>query len=123
MGWVYLTDHFDEHHKVLGAGDIHPLAPWLFVCGLTYCRRAGSAGLIPDAKVRTLTPLYKKGARDALVQVALWDEVEAMGIQVHDWEQWNRTNDEKTASARNAAQIRWAREKARKRDANRNATA
>ena len=111
MGWVYLDDHFDEHHKVLAAGEMHPLAPWLFVCGLTYCRRSDARGLIPGAKVRTLTPLYKKAARDALVSIGLWDEVEGGAIAVHDYGQWNRTNEERSASARNAAQVRWNREK------------
>ena len=108
MGWVYLDDHFDEHHKVLAAGELHPLDPWLFVCGLTYCRRSGSAGLIAGPKVRMLTPLFKKGARDALVQIGLWDEVAGGAIQVHDYSQWNRTNEERSASARNAAQVRWS---------------
>ena len=107
MGWVYLDDHFDEHHKVLGAGDIHPLAPWLFVCGLTYSRRAGSGGLIVASKARTLTPLYKKGAQDALVTVGLWDEIPKTGVQIHDYGQWNKTYEERSASARNAAQVRW----------------
>jgi hypothetical protein len=107
MGWVYLDDHFDEHHKVLAAGELHPLAPWLFVCGLTYSRRAATGGLIPEAKVRTLTPLYKPGARAALVTVALWDHLPDIGIQVHNYGEWNRTNEERSASARNAAQVRW----------------
>lgn len=108
MGWVYLDDHFDEHHKVLAAGDLHPLAPWLFVCGLTYCRRSDTAGVIVDAKVRTLTPLYKKGARDALVTVGLWEAL-TFGVQVHDYGVWNKSNSERSASARNAAQVRWSK--------------
>jgi 5-methylcytosine-specific restriction endonuclease McrA len=111
MAWVYLDDHFDEHHKVLGAGELHPLAPWLFVCGLTYSRRSANGGLIPAPKVRTLTPLYKKAARDALVVVALWDEVGDGAIEIHDYQDWNRTNEERSASARNAAQVRWKKEK------------
>lgn len=111
MGWVYLDDHFDEHHKVLAVGEIHPLSPWLFVCGLTYCRRAATGGLISGPKVRTLTPLYKKAARDALVQIGLWDEIPNVGIEVHDYRQWNRTNEERSASARNAAQVRWNKPK------------
>jgi hypothetical protein len=118
MGWVYLDDHFDEHHKVLAAGELHPLAPWLFVCGLTYCRRSNTDGLIAGGKVRTLTPLYKKGSRDALVRVGLWEEVALGGaVIVHDYTQWNRTSESKSASARNAAAVRWAQE----RDAARNA--
>jgi hypothetical protein len=114
-----LDDHFDEHPKVLAAGDLHPLAPWLFVCGLTYCRRSATGGLIAAAKVRTLTPLYKKAARDALVQIGLWEEVDERGtVTVHNYGQWNRTNEERSASARNAAQVRWERERA-----GRNATA
>ena len=101
MGWVYLDDHFDEHHKVLGAGEIHPLAPWLFICGLTYSRRAAAGGLIPNAKVKTLTPLYRKAAREALITVGLWEDIPTVAsIQVHDYGQWNKTNDERSSSAR-----------------------
>lgn len=107
MGWVYLDDHFDEHHKVLAAGEIHSLAPWLFICGLTYSRRCAMGGLIQNAKVRTLTPLYRQGARKALVTVGLWDELTNLDVQIHDYGQWNRTNEERSASARNAAQVRW----------------
>ena len=109
MSWVYLDDHFDEHHKVLAAGQLHPLAPWLFVCGLTYSRRAGNGGLIPAPKVKMLTPLYRKPARDALVTVALWDALSDGAVQIHDYGQWNKTNTERSASARNAAAVRWSR--------------
>ena len=109
MSWVYLDDHFDEHHKVLAAGTLHPLAPWLFVCGLCYSRRAGNGGLIPVEKVRLLTPLYKPAARNALLQVALWDELPGGAVQIHDYGQWNKSNTERSASARNAAQVRWSK--------------
>ena len=109
MAWVYLDDHFDEHHKVLAAGELSPVAPWLFVCGLTYSRRAGNGGMIPAAKVRTLTPLYRPAARNALLTVALWDELSDGSVQIHDYGQWNRTNDERSASARNAAAVRWSK--------------
>ena len=109
MPWVYLDDHFDEHHKVLAAGELHPLAPWLFVCGLCYSRRAATAGLIPAGKVRTLTPLYHKAARNALITVALWDELSDGAVQIHDYGQWNKTSEERSASARNAAAVRWSK--------------
>ena len=107
MPWVYLDDHFDEHPKVLAAGGLHPLAPWLFVCGLTYCRRAGTDGLIFAEKIKTLTPLYRAAARVALVRVLLWEEVGAGAVQVHDYCDWNRPAAGRSASARNAAQVRW----------------
>jgi hypothetical protein len=111
VGWVYLDDHFDEHPKVLAAGEVHPLAPWLYVCGLTYCRRNESPGLIPPSKVRTLTPLFKPAAVQALFDVKLWVPSVGDAVEVHDYGEWNRHNGSRSASARNAARVRWEREK------------
>ena len=110
MPWCFLDDHLDEHPRVMAAEAKHPLAPWLFVKGLLYCRRAGLNGRIPAAKVAQLQP---KKARDALLAVGLWESAQTGDIVVHDWAQWNvDKNPARSASARNAAQIRWAREHA-----------
>lgn len=118
MGWGFLDDHWDEHPKVLAAFELDSQAPLLFVSGMLYCRRAGQLGLIPAAKVRTLLG-YRPKARAALVAVCLWHDAMGGSVEVHDWEQWNRSASARSSSARNAAQIRWARE----RDAQRNANA
>lgn len=107
--WVYLDDHFDEHPKVLEAREIHRDAPWLFVAGLCYCRRAATDGLIPGPQVGRLITHFSKKAAGALVTVALWDELGTGAMTVHDYGEWNRTNEERSASARNAAQVRWGK--------------
>jgi hypothetical protein len=61
-----------------------------------------------------LTPLFRKKARDSLVKVGLWEEAGGGAIIVHDYAEWNRSNESKSASARNAAQVRWERERQRK---------
>ena len=113
MSWAYLDDHFDEHPKVLAARDIHRDAPWLFTAGLCFAKRQACGGLIPAAQLPRLITHYTPKAAQALIDVGLWDEVE-VGVQIHDYEEWNHTGEAKSASARNAAQIRWSRERERK---------
>ena len=116
MPWVYIDDHFDDHPKVLAAREIHRDAPWLFVAGLCYCRRSNSDGVILAPQVPRLVSHFQKGAVRALLEVGLWDEVPG-GYRVHDYLEWNRTSGAKSASARNAAQVRWALERERSRNA------
>lgn len=112
MAWVYVDDHFDEHPKVLAARDLHRDAPWLFIAGLCYCRRSNTDGLIIGPQVPRLISNYSKAATRALLTMGLWEDAGAGSIVVHDYAEWNRTSESKSASARNAAQVRWAREKA-----------
>ena len=111
MPWVYLDDHFDEHAKVLAAREIHRDAPWLFVAGLCYNRRAATDGLIIAPQVPRLITHFSRGPQKALLEVGLWDDTGKGAIGVHDYSEWNRTTDAKSASARNAAQVRWANKK------------
>jgi hypothetical protein len=116
VGWVYIDDHFDEHPKVIEARDFHKDAPWLFVAALCYCRRSNTNGYVMASQVPRLITGYTPKARKALVAVGLWDE-NVNGIDIHDYLEWNRASEAKSASARNAAQVRWQNE----RDAKRNA--
>lgn len=119
MGFVYLDDHWDEHPKFLGAFGSDPQSIVLYISSLSFCRRAGSGGLIDAVQVKRLLG-YRLRSRRALVQFALWEEVpghdgNSLGaIEVHDYAQWNRTAEERSASARNAAQVRWRAERARR---------
>ena len=116
MPWVYLDDHWDEHPKILEAFELDCQAPILFISGNTYCRRSGAKGLIPGPKVRGLLG-WRPKAQKALVEAGLWHLVEpGKSIEVHDWEQWNHSEGQ-SASARNAAQVRWKREKEARGDA------
>jgi len=116
VGWVYLDDHFDEHPKVLAARDLHRDAPWLFIAGLCFARRQAKGGVIPTTQIPRLVTSYSRKAMDALVDVGLWDVLD-IGVQIHDYAEWNRMGEEKSASARNAAQVRWQREREKKNDA------
>ena len=114
MAWVYVDDHFDEHPKVLSARELHPDAPWLFIAGLCYCRRSNTDGLIIAPQVPRLVTNYRRRATEALLGVGLWEDAGAGSMLVHDWSQWNRDTESRSASERNAAQIRWKNERERK---------
>lgn len=117
MPWVYLDDHFDEHPKVLEARATHKDAPWLFVAGLCYCRRSATDGLIIAPQIPRLVTGYTAKAKLALLSVGLWDDMGAGAVMVHDYLEWNRASDAKSASARNAATVRWSRRKGAPRNA------
>lgn len=117
MAWVYLDDAIATHPKMVAAGEAHNLAPWLFVCGLAYCRRYLNGGLIPAPVVPTLTPLYRRSAVEALVKSGLWEPVtlpdtkKAHAYAVPSYEEWNSGEDAQRAArkekARQAATARW----------------
>jgi hypothetical protein len=117
MPWVYLDDHWDEHPKMLSAYEIDLLAPTLFISGLAYVRRNNTDGLIPGPKVRGLLGWRAKSQR-ALVCAGLWrEDGPGAAVTVHDWNDWNTTSERKqdrSASARNAAQVRWSKHRREK---------
>lgn len=116
MAWVYLDDKFVRHPKVVAAMSIDPLAPWLAVCGLSYCREHFTGGLIAPLVIPTLMPLYKPKMAQALFAVGLWDGVGDGWAQVHDYEFWNTSEDAqreaRSAKASRAAHARWANTRA-----------
>lgn len=119
MAWVYLDDQFFDHPKVVLAGGD---AAWLFVCGLGYCRRYATEGAIPVNQVSKLSD-RRSPAKLAkrLVEVGLW-EADGEHYRVHDYADWNKPQESRTASARKAATARWAAERKQKnRDASGNA--
>lgn len=116
MTWVYLDDHFDENPKVLDVFEQDPQAIVLYIAGLAYCARNATDGHIPGTKISALLG-YRVKAQRALLNAGLWHkEGPGLEIVVHDWEQWNRTAVRRSASARNAAQVRWANAKAMRTD-------
>lgn len=116
MALVYLDDNFPTHPKVIAAMGIDPLAPWLFVCGLAYCRKyLKGDGVIPELAVSTLMPLYKPRMRKALFDVALWEPFTEGWLSVHDYEFWNHTEDAQREARRDkaskAASAMWERKR------------
>jgi hypothetical protein len=111
MAWVYLDNGIARHPKIIAAGEMCAVSPWLFVAGLAYCREHLTGGLIPIAMVSTLTPLYKKRAMEALIQVVLWEHPATNTIVVHDYAEWNdqedRQREARSRKAQVAARARW----------------
>lgn len=107
MAWVYLDDGFPDHPKVARAGGP---AAWLFVCGLAYSRRHDTKGMIPKAVVPRLTDA-KQPAKlaKALVDVVLWED-QGDHYYVHDYHEWNKPTEARSAAGRKAAMARWAKE-------------
>ena len=107
MAWIKIDDQFSDHPKVIAAG---PLAAWLHICGLTYCGRYLTDGLIPLGQLRKLADVdnaIELAAR--LVEVGLWEETEG-GFLVHDYLDYNpsaaKVKAERAANARRQADWR-----------------
>lgn len=87
MAWVLLDDNFPNHPKAVQAG---PVAAYLFVCGLCYCRRYHTDGFIPTKALPALG-LTARPARmvDALVDCGLWDRIEdGSGFKIHGYSEF-----------------------------------
>lgn len=82
MAWVRLDDNFPSHPKVIQAG---PVAAYLFVCGLCYCRKFHTGGFIPMKALGTLGLTARpKRMVDALVAIGLWEPADN-GYRIHDY--------------------------------------
>src|SRR4051812_8700269 len=83
MAWVLLDDNFPNHPKVAEAG---PVAAYLFVCGVCYCRRFHTSGFIPKRAIASLGVCANpKRMIETLIGVGLWNVVDG-GYQVHGYD-------------------------------------
>lgn len=113
LNWVRLDANLHSNHKVLSLlaerlGD-HALCVYVFSLG--YSGAHGTAGFIPAAAIG----LFHGKPRDAslLVEVGLWEELKG-GWQIHDWIEYQPTDEESRArseKARKAAEIRWSKQR------------
>jgi hypothetical protein len=117
MAWIYLDDHWDENAKLLAIYEDDPRALVLYLSGLAFCRRSGSPdGVIPAAKVRGLLG-WRPRSQAALIAARpptgapAWSLRPDGAVVVHDYAEWNRASTSRSASARNAARVRWGRER------------
>lgn len=87
MATAKFDDGLPSNPKFIAAGAI---ASWLWVCGVLYCRRGLTDGLIPRIVVPTLVIGLKSPYTHAakLVDVKLWD-VDGQDFRVHDFLDWN----------------------------------
>lgn len=104
MAWVKLDDQFPDHRKLAELGAYAPLCGWLYVCGLAYCNRQLTDGLIPKAHVTRLAgfehlsvetgeipgmasfgeTIETRQLADLLVQAGLWEDA-GHQYRVHDY--------------------------------------
>lgn len=92
MSWVLLDDNFPTHPKAVQAG---PVAAYLFVCGLCYCRKHHTDGFIPEKAVASLgASTNPRRLVDILVRAVLWER-NAGGYRVHDYQQMYSDDAEK----------------------------
>lgn len=119
MTWVKLDDGFPEHPKVLAAG---VEASWFYVCGLAYCKRQLTDGLIPGAVLSRLSSCSRPVLlANKLVSVGLWER-EGDNFRVHDYLQENDTAEQvKAKRAATKERVRRWREKRDAEAANGNA--
>jgi hypothetical protein len=102
MSWVQIDDNFPNHPKVLQAG---PVAAWLFICGLCYCRKYLTGGFIPTHAVKTLGAQPK--AITALVEARLW-EGDRGGYWIHGYSAFYQDDADKQTSEERRRQKREA---------------
>jgi len=111
LNWVRLDANLHSNHKVLALlgdknGD-HALCVYVFSLG--HSGAHGTAGFIPAAALG----LFHGKPRDAaqLVDVGLWHEIPG-GWEIHDWMEYQPTDEESKARserAKKAANARWAK--------------
>lgn len=111
LNWSRLDANFATNHKTLALlgtrGGEHALLVYLFSQG--YCVGHGTDGFVP----KTAPGTFHGTAKDAalLVDVGFWDEVDG-GWEVHDWHEYQITNEEmqnRSKRAREAAAKRWGK--------------
>lgn len=67
-----MTTTFPENPKIVAAG---PNAAWLYLCGIAYCARNVTDGLIPKSKLSGLSNVFHyKAAASKLLELNLWHE-------------------------------------------------
>jgi general stress protein YciG len=117
MGWVTLDDNFPNHPKAMRSG---PLASYLYVCGLCYCRRYHTDGFIPANAVKMLgASTNPRRLVDTLIAAGLWERADG-GFQVHDYatiypndagdkERREANRQKKRDAGRKGGQASWAK--------------
>lgn len=91
--YVPLDVEFATDPKILDAG---PLAAYLYVCSLAYCKRSDEAGNIHRSQLRVLAlglPGRAQQYADTLVKVGLWAETPE-GWEIPSWLKHNLSPDQ-----------------------------
>ena len=133
LPWVRLDTTMPDHPKIIDLcdrGDAGMAAAFVWVCSLAYAGKHGTDGFIAKGALSRLNGKPKHA--QLLVAHALWDELLPKGWQIHGWDEYqmvvinfdevfspqarsnggkaraaNMTPEERSESARKAAQARW----------------
>lgn len=105
MSWVRLDDGAPGHRKIVGLSDA---AFRLWIVGLTYCNQQANDGRFSAASARILTgylasPELGRGAIAELCTAGLWAET-ADGYEVHDYLEYQPSQEERASANRAAAE-------------------
>lgn len=105
MSWVRLDDGAPGHRKIVGLSDA---AFRLWVVGLTYCNQQANDGRFSAASARIMTgylasPELGRGAMAELCAAGLWIET-ADGFEVHDYLEYQPSQEERASANRAAAE-------------------
>jgi hypothetical protein len=114
VAWLKVDDNAPHHKKMLAAGDV---ACWLWICGLAYCQRHMTDGLITPEAVPFLGCKGWKAAVSKLVASGLWVE-EGTGYRVHDFLHWNDSAEVRRQKIRDGNERVTRFREARKREGN-----
>lgn len=117
MTYAKFDDNFAEHPKNLELSDG---AFRLHVSGILYCSRLLTDGVVPKAKVPTLTPNYKPIHLRELVLAGMWTAPVGGSVKeytIRDYLQWNdsrakvlRAQAARAEGGRKGARKRWHKE-------------
>lgn len=105
MAWIRLSDDYNDHPKFDNLSD-GAFRLWHQAIG--YCRKFKTDGLIPSASVRKFKAFSPKRQTELMTpchegENPLWWPVEAFGIKVHDYLEWNLSKEEEAKEADGAA--------------------
>lgn len=84
MSWALIDDGISNHPKFLASG---PAASWLWLCGVTYCRRHHTRGFVPTAALPTLGVPSPRVLLGRLIDNRLWQEAEG-GWLINGYEEF-----------------------------------
>ncbi len=105
MSWVRLDDGAPGHRKIVGLSDA---AFRLWVVGLTHCNQQANDGRFSSHAARIMTgylasPELGRGAIAELCAAGLWAET-ADGYEVHDYLEYQPSQEERCAANKAAAE-------------------
>ena len=105
MTYARFDDRWDDHRKIKRAWRRHPAAVALHAMAITYCNRHNNNGKLDSEWVEEKLALLpcKSAERERiltmLVDLELFERIDADTFQVHDFLDWNLSSEQRQALA------------------------